>query len=271
MKKLIFLLVPPVVWVVYRKLKFQFLKDSLRKELQEKIKIIHQLSDEQRGNKEIIENEVLPKLGLNGVTNYNFSIFPAELSEKLNSGLKVWQYPNQFAKLMSKMAVKKINTYLEIGMEHGGSFITMVEFLKIKKPNLTAYGVDYKISDSLKVYSELNKNVILWAMDSHSDAFKNKVKKMRSLDLVFIDGDHTYYGVEMDFNLVKDKATHIAFHDIVDFNCNGVRDFWAYLKEKYKNEYYFDECIDQYPEVLNNTGKTFLGIGLMTKKENETA
>ena len=270
MKKILLLFLPPIVLIIYKNLKFAFLKNQFKTELKEKLKIIQTLKPDQIENTKHIENYVLPQLGLNGTTNYNFEIFPKELKPHLLSGLRIWQYPNQFAQFLVEISKLNIEYYLEIGMENGGSFIVIVEFLKFKNHGLIAYGVDYRIYNNLKVYAEINQNTLFWEMDSHSKIFKIELDNFKNLDLVFIDGDHTYYGVESDFNLVKDKARHIAFHDIVDFNCNGVRDFWTHLKDKYKNEYYFKEFTEQYPEVLKNTDKTFLGIGLMSKKEDLT-
>lgn len=252
--------------VFYKSLKFAFLKNRRTSELNEKLKFIKNLTPEQIDNTHHIEHNLLPQLGLNGATNYNFEIFPKKLKPHLRSGLNIWQYPNQFAQFLVDISKLNIKNYLEIGMEYGGSFITIIEFLKIKNKNVIGLGIDYKLYDTLKVYKSIEPNVSFWAMDSHSNEVAEKLKNHTAFDLVFIDGDHTRYGVEADFNLIKDKTTHIAFHDIVDFNCNGVRDFWAELKLKFKDIYTFKEYVNQYSEIENKTQKTFLGIGLMIKK-----
>lgn len=60
------------------------------------------------------------------------------------------------------------------------------------------------------------------------------------MDLLFIDGDHSYDGISKDFEmyspLVK-KGGIIAFHDIVkhplETGCE-VNKFWNEIKKKYK-------------------------------------
>lgn len=54
--------------------------------------------------------------------------------------------------------------------------------------------------------------------DSHNPAVYTKVKQWldgRKADLIFIDGDHTYQGVALDFDMYSPWAQAVAFHDIV--------------------------------------------------------
>jgi hypothetical protein len=52
--------------------------------------------------------------------------------------------------------------------------------------------------------------------DSHSKQTISKLKKMiDKIDLLFIDGDHSYNGVKADYELYAPLTKHIiAFHDI---------------------------------------------------------
>ena len=72
------------------------------------------------------------------------------------------------------------------------------------------------------------------------DKFAKKYSK-RTYDYIHIDGDHSYKGVKLDFDLFwprLNKGGFMAFHDIAspdkDGNVYGTRDFWAELKKKYK-------------------------------------
>lgn len=86
---------------------------------------------------------------------------------------------------------------------------------------------------------ELNKNVL-----------------PQDIDLILIDGDHTYNGVKTDFEIsLQFNPKYVVFHDIKSIVCPGVVKFWNEIKENYK--YY--EFIDQYDDVNGE----FLGIGII--------
>lgn len=89
-------------------------------------------------------------------------------------------------------------------------------------------------------------------------------RKINEIDFLFIDGDHTYKGVEQDFEnfsrLVK-KGGCIAFHDIIISDHHHSRDvyvgeFWNEIK----NDDRFDSF--EFVEPGNNWG----GIGVLIKK-----
>jgi hypothetical protein len=67
--------------------------------------------------------------------------------------------------------------------------------------------------------------------DSHDPATLEKLKERlagRLIDLLFIDGDHSYAAVRRDFELYAPLTRHIvAFHDMI--GTAGVATFWAQL------------------------------------------
>ena len=70
-----------------------------------------------------------------------------------------------------------------------------------------------------------------------------------------------------DFDLIKDKADIIAFHDIVNFKTFGAIEAWDDVKNNYSNQYDFFEFMDQYAEILNKKPDNLLfGIGVAVKK-----
>jgi len=89
----------------------------------------------------------------------------------------------------------------------------------------------------------------------------------RSLDFLFIDGDHTYYGVSTDFRLYSPLVRVggiIAFHDIVpDFrtrygtdtgtDVGGVPEFWTELKYR---------C-PSVEEIIEDPAQDGYGIGVL--------
>ena len=56
------------------------------------------------------------------------------------------------------------------------------------------------------------------------------------LDFLFIDGDHSYNGVKLDFEMYAPMVREnglIAFHDIAG-RWDGVREFWTEIKQTYR-------------------------------------
>ncbi len=104
---------------------------------------------------------------------------------------------------------KRDCTLLEIGRKHGGSTVIMASALQ----GGHLYSVDIVLHDqvegNIKPWSE---NVTLITGKS------NKIPWSTRVDLVFIDGDHSYKGVKRDVNKFTpfvDKGGYVIFHDVV--------------------------------------------------------
>jgi cephalosporin hydroxylase len=203
--------------------------------------------------KNITENqieELLPSLGMNGE---NVHEMPSHLSKHYNIGLKFWQYPNQFSKYLKLITNFKINSYLEIGCRWGGTFIITNEILKLNNKNVKSFACDLiGISDILSEYSNYEEFIYI----RNNSANLNKENVQNKIDLILIDGDHSYNGVKVDFERsLQYSPKYVVFHDIVSDVCPGVVQFWNEIKKDYK--YY--EFIEQYESVDGS----FLGIGLI--------
>jgi predicted O-methyltransferase YrrM len=135
-----------------------------------------------------------------------------------------------------------LRVILEIGSYKGGTLKKWYELLTEINKDGAFLLISLDISNILEFKDKVNLKV--FTMDSHSsDTFK-QIKNLlrgRAVDLLFIDGDHSYDGVkkdcEMYSSLVRQKGI-IAFHDIVtekytgeDYIGNrGVRTFWEQVK-----------------------------------------
>lgn len=80
-----------------------------------------------------------------------------------------------------------------------------------------------------------------------TEEFAKKYSK-RKYDYIHIDGDHSYKGVKLDFDLFwmrLNKGGFIAFHDIAspdkDGNIYGTRKFWKEIKQKNKIAFEFNQ------------------------------
>ncbi len=145
---------------------------------------------------------------------------------------------------------EKPNKIVELGTHRGISFFSFCQAIKDGELDTELYaidtwegdkhtgfndaedvfgGVEYNVA---KYFVDLNINLIRKTFDEAVDSFDDK-----SIDVLHIDGLHTYEAVKHDFTLwlgkVRDDGI-ILFHDIhekkEDF---GVYELWSELKEKY--------------------------------------
>lgn len=194
---------------------------------------------------------VLPLFGMNGE---NVSEMPSELSEYFNQGIRFWQYPNQFAKYLKHIHQYDIDSYMEIGCRWGGTFIITTEILRKKNHNLKAIACDLIGPTNIMLdYYSHNKSIQYVQGDSLNIT---RSTTGGDVDLILIDGDHSYDGVKGDFeNCLQLNPKYVVFHDITNDACPGTVSFWQEIKSQYKHF----EFTDQYESVNGS----YLGIGLI--------
>ncbi len=207
---------------------------------------------------EYLETQLLPRLGLN---NERPKMFPKELT---GFGLYHCQYPIQFGGYLVLLSKLKINSYMEIGVRHGGTFIITNEYIKRFNSNLVSTAVDIGYSPSLIKYCD-NKNSKFVQMNSQSNKFREYIKSLGKIDLVLVDADHTEDGCKYDYESVKDYSNIIVLHDISNDNCLGVKHVWDEIKLQ-TDLYNCYEFVNQYSEIQNRDNKKYLGIGVAVKK-----
>lgn len=207
--------------------------------------------------------EVLPTFGLN---NEELDEFPKKFEQYFGWGVRFWQYPNQFSKLLSFLKDKDINSYFEIGVRWGGTFIIINELLLKYNPILESHALDFMpISDVLDLYKKNYRNNNFWyhQMESQSPFLFQSIEggdnfiPNKKFDLIFIDGCHSYQCIKRDyFSSLMFGPKYIIFHDIVNVKTRGAQIAWAEIKKNHKKTY---EFIDQYDNI---NGK-YLGIGIV--------
>src|SRR5580692_6299979 len=126
--------------------------------------------------------------------------------------------------------VRRLNPQrvLEIGTSMGG---TLYLWTRLARPDATIISIDLPGGNSGGGYSSLRtpvyqrfarpeQNLHLLRADSHQKTAFEEVKRIfgdEKIDLLFIDGDHSYAGVKQDWEmyspLVRDGGL-VVFHDV---------------------------------------------------------
>lgn len=228
-----------------------------------RVELIRGASTETLSDASYLEHDLLPKLGLN---DENLHEIPASLHRYTGYGLLHWQFPNQFSRYLVELSRYPIESYLEIGTHHGGTFVITVEYLSRFHPIRRAVGVDLGRSRSLERYAQMREGVTILQASSQSDKFRAALKAHGPFDLALIDGDHSAEGCRSDFALVEDHARIVVFHDIVSDPTPGVAEVWREVKETRTEKFRFLELTQQYPEQ-EEKGESWFGLGVAIPRD----
>jgi predicted O-methyltransferase YrrM len=148
---------------------------------------------------------------------------------------------------------QKLEAVVEIGTGQGG---TLACWCQLAQPHAVVISVDLPGGDFGGGYNQEREEEIrrllprdgqtlhLIREDSHEPSTVETVRgclRGKEIDLLFIDGDHTYEGVRQDFEayapLVKPSGL-IVFHDILPHpfapECK-VDLFWQEVKDRYRS------------------------------------
>jgi hypothetical protein len=155
-------------------------------------------------------------------------------------GLSIWQRPNEFARYLVWLAARPpIRSYLEIGVESGGSFIATTEYLRRFHPLRVAIGVDPVLSPPVFDYVSRSDGVYFIQGTQASDDLRWLIEQVGGLDLVFIDGDHSPDGVRADWEFTRSRSRCVAFHDIVAESLPGVASLWKQIRSTHSKTWEF--------------------------------
>jgi predicted O-methyltransferase YrrM len=127
--------------------------------------------------------------------------------------------------------------------------------------NSTLIGIDVQLSEGIesriRAKMKSGQSLHLIEADSHAGETRRQVLEIvggKSLDFLFIDGDHSYAGVKKDFedfaSLVRPGGI-VAFHDIIQDHAarfgaktvadsGGVHQFWREVSPRYPHEEFIE-------------------------------
>lgn len=207
-----------------------------------------------------------------GVNEEIAHVLPPERRGSTGSGLRFTQFPNQFAPYLVAAGRLRVRSYLEIGVDHGGTFLITTAYLSRLAPLDRAAAVDRFEVPALRSRVAPAATTDVLRADSTSRRVADYVAERGPFDLVLIDGDHSEEGVRRDLELVRPHARAIALHDIVGANTPGVRAVWDWIRTDLADAYELHEFTAQYPQTAAALdGGTALGIGLAVRRDGAPA
>lgn len=138
--------------------------------------------------------------------------------------MRTWRLALQLAQLLQSFAPKRS---LEIGTDYGG---TLFLLCSVSPPDSKIISVDLpqgpfgggypgRKIPLFRKFRRSSQELHLIRGDSHSPETKKRVLTIlgdRLLDYLFVDGDHTYGGVELDFEMYSPLVRSggiVVFHD----------------------------------------------------------
>ena len=155
---------------------------------------------------------------------------------------KLQQHPIEWIQFLEYVEKLQPKVILEIGIASGASTLCLSHFTDC------IIGVDCCVPKKQKVYKEIRRNCEFHFVQHDTNYQKcisavEKFLDARQIDLLFIDGEHSYRGAKRDFNkftkFLKPNGV-VALHDIANsayhrgMGCKVYR-FWDELKNKYES------------------------------------
>ena len=176
--------------------------------------------------------------------------------------VKTTQIPSEIAGLATEVAKLQPKVVVEIGTYEGGTALIWAQLAseRVITCDLAPAGPRGELIQAFPP-PDSNCRVSVMTGDSHAPAFVERVERElagKTVDFLFIDGDHREAGVEADYrnyrHLVRPGGL-IAFHDIADKQDqpgNEVQHFWKRLKQEAETQ-----------EIIEDRDQTGFGIGIV--------
>jgi predicted O-methyltransferase YrrM len=180
------------------------------------------------------------------------------------------QHVDELTEFARMLRARPPRAVLEIGTAQGGMFWLLCQvstsdatLVSLDLPPEDRHSGGLGISIDLQRMKQPDQTVHAVRGNSHDAQTRERVEALlggRALDLIFIDGDHTYDGVYRDYEMYRSLVRPgglIAFHDIVHTHwpeCQVDR-FWGELaKDKSR----------QPRAIIGSFPSHFGGIGVVT-------
>lgn len=189
------------------------------------------LSKEDLINEKLLTEFLLKQVGI-GFRDRDFSIAEGEYLPTRGMKIKIW--PDELARFLIFLYEHKhmINSYIEFGTGTGGTFYVIDSYLRTINPEMgRSVTIDKKKNAPWRFNEYKSKHPEVEFLRIRTQEFYID----QPYDLCFIDADHSYKQVKLDYENMKDHCRVIAFHDIRTASA-GVPLLWNELKSGNKLE-----------------------------------
>lgn len=120
---------------------------------------------------------------------------------------------------------------LEVGIDRGVSFLTLVAFLARTKQEFIAIGVDILVQDAVRIILanlDLQQGQSTYLYEGNSlEALPKMIQQSLKFDIVLLDGDHNYHTVSSELKLIEKLVHDHSIILIDDYDGRwSERDLW---------------------------------------------
>ncbi len=185
----------------------------------------------------------------------------------------------QLGKILQDLAPK---CSLEIGTNFGGTLYLLcalsppgARIISVDFPGAGIQGQGYRRRrvPLYRRFARDGQRLHLLRADSHSPETKNRVMRILNgepLDYLFIDADHSYRGVESDFQMYSPLVRSggvVAFHDIFNYHPNPnceVAKFWEEIRQRYRHQEFVEGMTaGNWPVAISGPPMPSSGLGVL--------
>lgn len=136
----------------------------------------------------------------------------------------VKQYLHQLPK-------EHIPSFLEVGVDRGVTFLSLVTFLARTRQQFIAIGVDVLVQDQVNImlnHLDLQQGQSAYLVGGNSlQVMPSMVQQSMKFDVLLLDGDHNYHTVSNEMKVVADLVNEHGIIIIDDYDGRwSERDLW---------------------------------------------